>query len=262
MKDRLSQPLFWEDIYRKRTWGKYLPNPTKYRGHYELDLIFKSMLQPDTSKRLLEIGAGRSMWLPYFAQNFGFDVFGIDYSKQGCMLAERNLKLAGVKGHIFCEDFTQADVRLKGYFDIITSFGVIEHFNNPLEIIKLTKNFLKADSHGLIITVVPNTAGRMMQIQKLLDRDVFNIHKVFSLKELSNYHKKNGMYVTLERYLQFIDFGVLNYQGLFKGRSHRWVLRGITGVNLPILYLQKALRLFPQSKKWCSSMVVIASRTP
>lgn len=258
MKEQLTDPIFWEDVHKKRRDARYLPNPRKNRGHYELELIFKTLLQPDKSKKLLELGAGGSIWLPYFAREFGFEVYGIDYSKKGCEIAERNLKLAGIKGYILCEDFFRANDQWKGFFDVVISFGVVEHFNKPVEVIRLMRNFLSRD--GLVITVVPNTAGLVFHLQKFIDRDVYDTHKIFSLKELSDYHKEADMQVILERYLQFMDIGVVNYQNIFKGKFHKWVARSITGLNLPILYLQKLVRFFPQSKRWCAFMVLVAKK--
>ncbi|MBN1254706.1 MAG: class I SAM-dependent methyltransferase [Deltaproteobacteria bacterium] len=258
MKGLLSESPYWEEMYRERRWAKYLPDQRKYRGHYEFDRIFRTVLQPDTSKKLLELGAGGSIWLPYFAQEFGFEVYGIDYTEKGCELAERNLALAGVKGEIRCEDFFKAINYWRGFFDVVVSFGVVEHFNHPVEIIRLMKNLLKRD--GMSITVVPNTAGSLFRLQRFIDKDVYEIHKVFSLKDLSSYHTEINMQVVVERYMQFMDLITLNYQRIFKGRSHKWVAQGITGLNLPILYLQKAFRFFPQSKRWCSFMVVAAKR--
>ena len=255
MKERLSEPKFWENGYKKRK-GPGICQIRKYRAHYELDRIFKTLLRPDKSKKLLELGAGGSIWLPYFAMEFGYEVYGIDYSKKGCEIAERNLNLAQVKGHILCDDFFYAKEQWKDFFDVIISFGVVEHFNDPIEIIYLIKDLLRGN--GIAITLVPNTTGLMFQLQKLIDKDVYNTHKVFSLEELSNYHKEAGMQIILERYLQFMDLGLLNYQNIFKGRFHKWVARCITGINLPILYIQKFLRLFPQCKRWCSFMLVAA----
>lgn len=263
MKERLTEPIYWENGYyrRRRERPKYLPNPRKYRGHYELDCIFKSLFKLDKSKKFLELGAGGSIWLPYFAKEFEFEVYGIDYSKTGCELAKRNLNLAGVKGHIFCEDFFQSANRWKGFFDVILSFGVVEHFDKPVEIIKIMKNLLKTDGLGLVITVVPNADGLPFQLQKIIDRDVYNVHKIFSLVDLSSYHNEAGMHVILSRYLQFMDLGIINYQRIVKGKLNKWGARAITGINLPILYLQKALCLFPQSKRLCSFMIVVAKNT-
>jgi len=256
MKKELSEKFFWENFYKKRKDVKYFPNPRKCRNHFELDRIFKNFLKPNPSIKLLELGAGGSIWLPYFAKTFGFNVYGIDYSAKGCDMAKRNLDLARVKGTIICKDFFQLDKDWNEYFDIIVSFGVIEHFEDPLEILNLIKRLL--NKKGLIITVVPNTAGLIMKIQKLIDEQVYRIHKIFNLDQLSDFHKQAGFEVIFQKYLQFADLSVLNYQNVIKGRLFKIVARCITVLNLPILYFQRIFPFFPQSQMFCSSMIVIA----
>jgi len=260
MKERLSELDFWNNVYSRGRSSIYFPRPWKYRNQFEFDRIFSSLFHLNKSNKLLEMGAGGSIWLPYFARKFGFDVYGIDYSKRGCDIAKKNLNLSCVKGHIVCNDFAKAKDEWSGFFDVITSFGVIEHFSKPVEIIRMMVSLLKVDGLGLIITTVPNTVGHMMRIQKLIDSNVYNMHKIFSLKDLSNYHEQAGMHVILSRYLQFLDFSILNYQNIFEGKSYKHIAQGITGLNLLILYLQKAFRFFPQSRKLCSSAIVVAKR--
>ncbi len=235
-----------------------MPNPRKHRSHFELERVFNTLLQADKNKKLLEMGAGGSIWLPYFAKVFGFDVSGIDYSSTGCEVAQKNLSLAGVKGNIICEDFAKIGETWNDYFDVIVSFGVVEHFNEPGEIIGLMANLLKKG--GLVITVAPNTGGLTFKLQKYIGRDVYDCHKRLSLDNLSNYHKETSMQVILERYLQFIDFSVINYQSIFKGKFNKYGTRIISAMNMPVLYLQRASQIYPQSRNWCSSMIVVAKK--
>ena len=37
--------------------------------------------------RMIEVGCGGSIWLPYFAREQGFEVTGLDYTEQGCAAA-------------------------------------------------------------------------------------------------------------------------------------------------------------------------------
>src|SRR5574341_437658 len=55
--------------------------------------------------RLLEMGCGNSLWLPYFAKKLNYVVSGIDYTEDGCRLAEANLSAVGRQGDIYCRDF-------------------------------------------------------------------------------------------------------------------------------------------------------------
>jgi len=258
MFKNLSTKNYWENIYSKRRNSKIYPSPRKYRSHFELDRLFRKYLPKQKGLKIIEMGCGGSSWLPYFCKEFGYQVYGVDYSYEGCESAMVNLEEAGGKGEIFCEDFFDLGEKFRGQFDIIVSFGVIEHFNDPLVVLNLTNNLLK--ERGVLITVAPNTESTIFKAQKFIDKNVYNIHKIFSLEDLSNYHKDAGMQVILERYLQFIDLAVLNYQSVLKGNSYKWIARGITVMNLPILYLQKAFRFFPQNGRWCSSMVVMARK--
>ena len=253
---RLSERNFWEDFYRRRENKAYLPNPNRSRNHFELDLIFKSFLRPDSSTKLLELGAGDSIWLPYFAKNFRFKVYGIDYSPKGCEMAKVNLELAEVEGEVICADFFQLDEKWNGYFDIIISFGVIEHFEDPSMICGLIKRLLK--KNGLVITVVPNTASLLMRFQKFVDEEVYRTHKIFDLTQLSDFHKQAGFKIVFECYFQFMDLSILNYRKVVSKGMFKLIARSITALNLPILYFQKLFHWFPQSRRLCSSMVVIA----
>lgn len=236
----------------------HYPDPQWNTEHFEFDRIFKSVLHRDESHRLLEVGAGGSIWLPYFAREFGYEVYGIDYSEKGCKIAEKNLALSGVKGRIVCKDLFHIRDQWKGFFDVIISFGGVEHFNNPPEVIQLMKKCLRADGPGLIITCAPNTAGLLFLVQKYIDRKIYNMHKVLSLDDLSECHRKAGMQIIMKRYIGFMDLFVINYQRKFRGGFQKWVWRGITKAILPLLYVQKLLRLSPQNGKLCAYMVVIA----
>jgi len=48
------------------------------------ECFYKAFSYVDISdQKLLEIGGGGSAWLPYFAKEFGFEAYGIDYSELG-----------------------------------------------------------------------------------------------------------------------------------------------------------------------------------
>ena len=53
-------------------------------------------------KTLLEVGCGNSVWLPYFANQFGLKVSGLDYSEYGCEQSRQILKREKVAGEIIC----------------------------------------------------------------------------------------------------------------------------------------------------------------
>jgi len=255
-REELSDQPYWEEFYLGREGINILPNPRKYRADWQFDSIFENILCDDISQKVLEVGAGGSIWLPYFARRYNSEVYGIDYSEHGCTMALRNLDSAGVKGEVICSDFNNAPKEWRGNFDLVVSFGLVEHFENPTKVLRVLSGFLK--SGGTIVTFVPNTAGKIFYVQKWIDKIVYETHKIFGLIELSEYHRDAGLRVTDQRYLQFLDLSILNYCGVLRGPVARFISRTITAINYPIFKLEQVSTQPIQSPQWCSSMVVVA----
>ena len=114
------------------------------------------------------------MWLPYFAKEFAFEVYGIDYSEIGCQQAKQILEYEGVNGKIVCADFFSPPGSMLKAFDVVVSFGVLEHFEDTTACIAAFSKFLKPG--GLLITNIPNLCGLNGLIQKMINRSIFDIH--------------------------------------------------------------------------------------
>src|SRR5688572_2440158 len=107
--DKAGQ-AYWNEVWNEPQLPKaFNPNETNFRHHVykQFHNYFVEALAGDhrNGQMLLEIGAARSVWLPYFANEFGFSVAGIDYSDTGCEQARAILRDAGVNGRIFFSDF-------------------------------------------------------------------------------------------------------------------------------------------------------------
>lgn len=93
------------------------------------DKIFKKFLNENQfinggkNKKLLEIGCANSALLPYMKKEFGFDVYGLDYSKAGCVGAKRVLEYYGASGTVMEGDMFDPPKELLGKFDIVISGG-------------------------------------------------------------------------------------------------------------------------------------------
>lgn len=91
---KLTDGSYWEDTYARRKSGLSF-NVEGFRGHVDR-LILKKLLEAGLeNKRILEIGAGDSAWLPYLARRFPSSQFvGVDYSLTGCALLSERVRLA------------------------------------------------------------------------------------------------------------------------------------------------------------------------
>lgn len=139
----------------------------------------------------LEIGCAASAWMPYFHKYQGCNVFGFDYSAGGVELARRNLELQGISGQVVIGDLLTQDRIFDRQFDVVASYGFVEHFRRPDEIIKKMSSYLK--SNGLFITGIPNLNGIFGDVLRCFRRDLFQIHNPMSLESLIEHHKNAGL---------------------------------------------------------------------
>lgn len=161
---------------------------------------------------LLEVGCGNSVWLPYFAKKFGFNVTGLDYSELGCEHERRVLKAAGINGEVICSDFFAPPDEMIGKYDVVTSFGVVEHFVPTEGCLEAFARFLKPK--GRIITEIPNVQGINGLLMKTTNRPFYDKHVSLSSKTLAEAHEKAGFKIIDCQYIFTTNFYVPNTSGL------------------------------------------------
>lgn len=210
--------------------------------------LFGALLsgQETRGKRLLEFGCARSTWLPYFATEFGLEVSGIDYSQAGCEQARAILRRANVPGEITRADFFTPPEELREQFDFGISFGVAEHFQDTAACIAAFARFLKPG--GRLLTVVPNLAGSLGLVQKLLHRAVFDIHVPLDLPMLLAAHERAGLQAERGSYFLSTHFGVCNLNGLPENtatwRVKRLTLTLLTRLSMGVWLVEERLGSF------------------
>ncbi len=208
-------------------------------------------------EKILEIGCARSIWLPYFAKEFGFEVYGIDYSKVGCQQAKQILENEGVNGEIVCADFFSPPESMLKAFDVVVSFGVLEHFNDSAACMAAFSTFLKPG--GLLITNIPNLCGLNGLIQKMINRPVFDIHTPLDKQTLVDIHQMNGLRIISCNYFLFMNLGVLNFENWNGGLLYRAAVRLRSLVNIVAWSLERAVPLLKSNR--CSSPYINCAST-
>jgi 2-polyprenyl-3-methyl-5-hydroxy-6-metoxy-1,4-benzoquinol methylase len=199
-----DKPIRYDNKHRSGTITNYVNR----RIEKYFDEVFANI--ETSGKSLLEIGCARSIWLAYFTNTFGFQVSGIDYSARGCEDTQRSLINDGITSEIVCADFFDPPSWMNGKYDVIVSFGVAEHFQDTQRCIKAFAKMLKPG--GNMITVIPNMVGLIGQIQKFIDRQVFDIHVQLNTNDLRNAHEAAGLEVLDCSYFLSTNFGVCNVE--------------------------------------------------
>jgi SAM-dependent methyltransferase len=127
--------------------------------------------------RVLEVGCTPARWLVFYAERFGADVEGVDYSEHGVELSRRNLELSGVQGTIHRADFFEFEPRP---FELVLSFGFIEHFDDLGTVFRRHLAFVGAG--GRLVVGVPNFRGLNRILQQQADPAYLRLHNLDAME--------------------------------------------------------------------------------
>ncbi len=143
--------------YNQYTREDYLSPVTKLRYNQLLDQLEKYR----KTNKILDIGCGVGNFLEV-AKSRGWEVFGTEYTDKAIdVCSKKGINMH--QGKLISEWFDE------GGFDIITSFEVIEHINNPIEEVTLIHHLLR--SGGLFYFTTPNFNA----LERLILKDKYNI---------------------------------------------------------------------------------------
>lgn len=177
----LTEVKFWDEYWANCR----LPNTVDYSFSFErcLAQALKESL-PAMQGEVLEVGCAPGKWLAFMATEFGLKPNGIEYSEAGMSATLRNFQLLGLtSGRIQTGDFFQ--IRPDRQFDVVMSFGFIEHFTDVDEVVALHMQWLKPG--GTLILGVPNFRGIYYFLQKMLDKEILAKHNL-DIMSLEYFH--------------------------------------------------------------------------
>ncbi len=237
-----------------------VPDRTNYkerRFHEELVRIFAA----HRVRTLIEIGCAKSRWLPHLAKHFGVEVTGLDYSEAGCAKARRLLEREGVDGEIVCADLYAPPARLVERFDALVSFGVAEHFDDTGACIAAFARYLRRG--GVMFTSVPNLVGVNGDLQKVLDREIYDKHLPISREALRAAHERAGLVVEECGYFVALNPGVLtlgNQDSKVVHAAKRVFLAGIGRAAQLVWKLEAAIAPLPPTQLFAGFVNCVARK--
>jgi 2-polyprenyl-3-methyl-5-hydroxy-6-metoxy-1,4-benzoquinol methylase len=168
----LTEVDFWDDY-----WANVeLPNKVDLTFSFVRCLAeaLKRNL-PAVDGEVLEVGCAPGKWLAFMSDEFGLKPSGIEYSEAGMNATYRNFETLGLEvGKIQAGDFFKIEPDKQ--YDVVMSYGFIEHFTNVDEVVELHLRWLKPG--GVLILGVPNFRGVYSFLQGVLDREVLDKHNL------------------------------------------------------------------------------------
>ncbi len=204
----IIQPAYWDETYRKRNQLNQLVLDG-YKGFLNRQIYDVLGSVNFSNKKIVEVGGAGSAWMILLASKFTDSVFvAIDYSKEGCTLLDKYSRDNNIDNiHIVCTDFFDCQ-ELEGKFDVLYSFGVVEHFTDLSSVIVSFRKYL--NDTGKMVTFIPNMTGIIGKLTKIFNKDVYDIHILYDREALVAGHVEAGMKVLRSGYLGSSGFGVLS----------------------------------------------------
>ncbi len=105
---------------------------------------------PHGVKKVLDVGCGEGGLGELIRNERGCEVFGIETNKEAAEIAKKRLD------GVFCMDIENASLPFSEDIDTVIFSYILEHLNNPWQVLKNAAKWLKAD--GLVIASLPNAA--------------------------------------------------------------------------------------------------------
>jgi len=255
--------------YWDRIWGAGArqrpvdPKAAGVRNHLRRTFhrFFVDVLGNGSGRNLMEVGCADSIWLPYFQRELGFAVAGVDYSEAGCAAARAKLKEQGTTAEICHADMFAPPNALLGRFDVVFSYGLVEHFANTAGAISALRAFCRPG--GLVVTIIPNMTLMMGWLQRHFNEEVYALHVPLSLEQLVAAHRMAELNVERACPLLAVNFGVLvptsPRDSRLKATVKRIAHRALLASMVPVWALEsKDVYVLPQTKSLSPYFAVVA----
>ncbi len=180
----LTEEKNWDDRWQRLKIPTEVTKNTARFGTRDLIAIFDRLLPQREGMTILEIGAAPGRWLAYFKKNYNYDIHAIDYSRTGCEKMQENFDSLHIKATIYRLNILTDDLRDIPRFDIVYSFGFIEHFSDLNRIVEKHLALLKEG--GILILGVPNFIGFTKIVLKKTAPRIYTTHNIQAM-DLENW---------------------------------------------------------------------------
>jgi len=180
--NRLSTKDHWNKVWQnqgvKVRFNPYLPSFADFHN------LFRRNLPSGENLTFLEIGAYPGKYLWYFNKYFGYQVSGLEYVEELCQPMKKKLQdIAGINANIINADFFNYSSDISHpLWDIVASFGFIEHFKDTQDVIKKHLSLVKTG--GYLILTIPNHNKIYSEILKIISYEKYVIHNLMTYQDI------------------------------------------------------------------------------
>ncbi len=172
---RKTEKDYWEAISQEPIKNR-LPSKLNV-GVLNVTRLLKRHVRPGS--RYLEIGCAPGKMLAWVASVLKAEVNGLDYSEPGIAKCRALFDALGLKVNLYHDDFFNHHLP-PAFFDVVTSFGVIEHFDNVQPVVQRHLDLVRPG--GVALIVIPNYGGIYGSLQRWCDAPSMALHNLEIMK--------------------------------------------------------------------------------
>lgn len=213
----LTDNEYWESQYSSAAsqLGRTRPGDNVAFGLDRILDLIQRQAPFAIGDRYLEIGCGGSTMIPRIHQRFGFAIVGIDYTETGCESARQIAAAHSIPAEIVKADLFSPPNEMFGSFDVVGSYGVVEHFADTASVLRSCASFLKPG--GLLVTSIPCMRSLSGVLLRYTNRSLYNKHLPLNAPLLADAHREADLEVIESRSILGLPLILsLNRQGIVR----------------------------------------------
>jgi len=253
-QERLASKESWEKRWQQQDLR--IEFDPKIAMFVDLHRIFNTYIPKGRNLRFIEIGAYPGQYLWYFHRFFSHQVYGLEYTNDAFLRMQKHPSLREINAKFINADFFEYQPNPAELWDVVASFGFVEHFTDTREVVARHFEFVKPN--GLVIIVIPNHAGLCGTIMKYVDIKKHKTHNLMSYDDLENsFNHCSPSEILFGGYLGHIGFwNTCLYETIKpKGKLIYFIVRA------PLWLVEKAGKVLKESRLFSPYSVIIARKT-
>ena len=234
-------------------WGKGNPNnqiQLAFQNHYQLFSIIHKSIVPGPSSSILEVGCGRGSLSAHYASD-GYQCSLLDTSESIISVAKQIFSSNSLTANFFVGDAERLPFH-DSTFDVVTSIGLLEHFDNPTSVIKEKLRVVKMG--GWVVNyIVPNKTAKVQKwaaIPNLLLK-ILSQNRIQPKLKDPVYRTSNGIseylsFVSSLEYTEVFVSGTYTYPMISPSSDFPFTLNNKATESILVFLLKQYLRV----RKW------------
>jgi 2-polyprenyl-3-methyl-5-hydroxy-6-metoxy-1,4-benzoquinol methylase len=151
----LTSSNYWEEVWAAAPANDGYMARLRRISQWKYDRMIRRLLDSASSSKaeVLELGCAPGAMLQRIHRlRPDLKLSGIDYAEEGCRTTAAVLKGMELPANVFHGDVRS--VELSSQFDMVMSFGLIEHFDDPVEILRCHARFCRPGA--TVAVTLPN----------------------------------------------------------------------------------------------------------